>query len=236
MPITKNCLVCGKEYETTPCNANKRKYCSQSCVRAAFKKRVFSKEWRERISKSKKGQPASNKGKKGQPSWAKGLTKETDERIRNSTEKMKATKKRKYKSGELQVWNKGKKNWASKEQLQKALKALIKRPTKPERLLIELIQKNNLPYRYTGNGAIMIGRRNPDFIHNSEKKIIEVFGIKYHSKKHAFFKINKIKTSQGTAKFYNEKGYALLVLWDNEILYCPEEKLLQKINQFTGVV
>ena len=42
-----------------------------------------------------------SKGHKGKPSWCKGLTKETDERLRKSGEKISITRKEKFKLGEL---------------------------------------------------------------------------------------------------------------------------------------
>ncbi len=45
-----------------------------------------------------------------------------------------------------------------------------------ERKFLNIIEKNNLPYRFVGNGAFMIERKNPDFINiNREKKAIEVY-------------------------------------------------------------
>jgi len=45
--------------------------------------------------------------RKGLKPWNKGLTKETDERVRNSGEKGAKTNRKKYKKGELKIWNEG---------------------------------------------------------------------------------------------------------------------------------
>ena len=46
--------------------------------------------------------------------------------------------------------------------------------------MIKNINRNNLPYKYVGDGSFIIGYKNPDFINtNGEKKLIEV-GNEYH--------------------------------------------------------
>ena len=55
------------------------------------------------------------------------------------------------------------------------------RPTSLERQMIQLIEKHNLPYKYTGDGSFLIGWKNPDFINiNGEKKLIEVGNVYHH--------------------------------------------------------
>jgi len=69
------------------------------------------------------------------------------------------------------------------KRLELMLKALLKRPTSLEKRMMDLIQKHNLPYKYTGNGSFWIGYppKNPDFVNiNGEKKLIEVGNIYHH--------------------------------------------------------
>ncbi len=67
------------------------------------------------------------------------------------------------------------------EFLRHVLKGLIKRPTSLEKQMIDIIKRNNLPYKYTGNGSFLIGFKNPDFINiNGEKKLIEVGNVFHH--------------------------------------------------------
>ncbi len=48
-----------------------------------------------------------------------------------------------------------------------------------------IIDKNNLPYKFVGDGSFMIGRKNPDFINiNGEKIAIEVYA-RYYKLRHA---------------------------------------------------
>jgi len=61
-----------------------------------------------------------------------------------------------------------------------ALKALMEnRPTSYEKIVMEVITDNLLPYRYVGDGSFWVVTHkkhiNPDFIHNDRKLVVEVF-------------------------------------------------------------
>jgi phosphorylcholine metabolism protein LicD len=51
---------------------------------------------------------------------------------------------------------------------------MFKRPTSLEQAFIAFFKKYNLPYTYVGNGAVIIGMKNPDFVNLEEKICIEV--------------------------------------------------------------
>lgn len=79
--------------------------------------------------------------------------------------------------GAKTVWSKENKE----KQIKAILKGLIKRPTYLEKQMIDIIKRNNLPYKYTGNGTFLIGYKNPDFVNiNGEKKLIEVGNVYHH--------------------------------------------------------
>ena len=60
--------------------------------------------------------------------------------------------------------------------IKKILKGLMKRPTSYEKIFIELIKQNDLPYKYVGDGSFLIGYKNPDFVDiNGKKRCIEVY-------------------------------------------------------------
>jgi G:T-mismatch repair DNA endonuclease (very short patch repair protein) len=114
----------------------------------------------------------------------------------------------------------------------RSLEALIKKPTKPEKRLIDIIEKEALPYRYAGNGSVIIGTLNPDFIHtDSKKKLIEIFGRSFHDPD-ASFK-DEIPWHQqywGRRAYYAQFGYDCLILWDDELK--DEERVAEKIKRF----
>lgn len=94
------------------------------------------------------------------------------------------------------------------------------RPTKPEQRLIEIIKKYNLPYRYTGDGDVMIGRKNPDFFNtNGNKVVIEVFGVAFHSPLFTFRKnMPYHQMYEGTIEHYKKYGLKCIIFWDRDIL------------------
>jgi G:T-mismatch repair DNA endonuclease (very short patch repair protein) len=96
--------------------------------------------------------------------------------------------------------------------------AAQRRPTKPEQLLIEFFKEYNLPYSYTGDGTTFIGRKNPDFIHTSDKKAIDLFGDYFHSKKF-LEKKGVAYDPEGKARIeaFKQHGYDLTVIWEKEL-------------------
>jgi len=61
-------------------------------------------------------------------------------------------------------------------------------PTKYEQYFIEIVKKYNLPFEYCGNGGVIINGLNPDFIHNTKKKVIEVWTGTKHKEREKIYK------------------------------------------------
>lgn len=123
-----------------------------------------SDETRKKMSQAQMG----NRNSLGAVPWSKGLTKETDKRIKHISE---------INKGHI-PWNKGKTEVYSK----KAMKNILRRriPSSLEKRFQKIIDKYHLPYKYVGNGEFTIGHYNPDFINtNSEKIAIEVYAKYY---------------------------------------------------------
>jgi predicted nucleic acid-binding Zn ribbon protein len=118
----------------------------------------------------------------------------------------------------------------TKEALAKIIKARHARPNNPEAILIKLIEQNNLPFKYVGNGEVVIKGKNPDFIHLREKKVIEVFGIYWHSP--LYGRVRVTMTEKATRDHYRNNGYDCLILWDVELW--NNHKILDKIIEFVG--
>ncbi len=103
-------------------------------------------------------------------------------------------------------------------------------PNKPEKQMIKIIKENNLPFNYTGNGAIWFRGQNhsfnPDFLSKNPKHIIEIFGDYWHN----LLRIKKRDIERiGTYKKY---GYKTLVIWENELK--NPNQVIEKINKFVG--
>jgi len=112
----------------------------------------------------------------------------------------------------------------------KIIKSLHASPNKPERKLIEIIQKNMLPFKFVGNGEVMLGGYNPDFINvNGNKQIIEVFGRYWHQERK---EVPYTQTVKGRTKIFAQYGFSTLILWDDEINTLPEDVIVKKITSF----
>lgn len=103
-----------------------------------------------------------------------------------------------------------------KRQIELILKGLIAAPNKSEQKLYSILKQNNLPYKYVGNGEVIIGYKNPDFINtNGEKKIIELFGVYWHGN---FPNPEKrIKLEKERFDIFAKYGYKTLIIWEDEL-------------------
>lgn len=94
------------------------------------------------------------------------------------------------------------------------LKRMLRRrmPSSLEERFQNIIDKRNLPYKYVGNGAFILGSYNPDFINtNSEKIAIEVFA-RYYKKRN---KISIEEWKKKRTQVFQNYGWKLLFF--NEI-------------------
>lgn len=89
--------------------------------------------------------------------------------------------------------------------------------TQPERKFIEICEKHNLPFKYTGNGSFWIENLNPDFVDcNGQKIAVEVFGDYWHSPL-LNKKIKHYQTYDGRKKILGKYGWKLIVLWESDL-------------------
>jgi len=110
----------------------------------------------------------------------------------------------------------------------KRTSALLQKPTKPEKIMIEIIKKNNLPFNYVGNGKIWFkGFKtmfNPDFLSKNPKYIIEVDGDYWHNLP------NVKQKDERRIKTYFKYGYKTLIVWEHELK--NKEQVINKIKGF----
>jgi len=99
------------------------------------------------------------------------------------------------------------KEWREK-QIERMLAGLFKRPTSLEQQMIDIIKKNNLPYKYVGDGSFIIGYKNPDFVNiNGEKKLIEVANLQHHSEDYPIKR----------AKYFSKYGWKSYIFRTKEL-------------------
>ncbi len=94
-----------------------------------------------------------------------------------------------------------------RENLQRIFDGISVKPNHPERVLITLFKKLGLSYKYVGDYSYWIENRNPDFVDYDGNKIIEMFGIYWHSPE-------EIPERKSLFKRY---GYDTLIIWDYEL-------------------
>lgn len=123
---------------------------------------------------------------------------------------------------ETSIRFKGKKQ--SKQQSERMVAGnRIARPNKVETKLLgllEAIQPDG--WKYVGDGSLVLGRKNPDFVSTQPKKlIVELFGDYWHRGQDPEDRIN----------FFKGFGYSTLVVWERELRNTLS--LVYRINQFT---
>lgn len=126
-----------------------------------------------------------------------------------------------------------KKNWRNPEYARKVITALQEKPNKFERKLTRMIKENNFPFKYVGDGQVVIDGQVPDFIAaDGSRKVIELFGVPWHDPNHSKkIKVKYNRTEKAKHKFYESHDYELLVIWGYELK--DEAGVLEKIKAFT---
>lgn len=127
------------------------------------------------------------------------------------------------------------KNKEYKERIIKnTLKALFTRPTSFEQKIVDVINEHHLPFKYVGDGSVIINYVNPDFIgNNGNKQIIEVY--------YSWYKIRTYGSVENYEKIRAERftrlGFKTLFLNEKDLLTANWKCIcLDKINKFVGGV
>ena len=186
-----------------------------------MKGRKISGEWLEKLSKTwfKKKSTPWNKGKE--------LSEKTKKKISKSLKGGKWVT-REYRNKMKKITTE---MWKNEEHREKFIRGMKKAtsltPNRLEKQMIGIMNKNNFPFIFVGNGNFWIrGKKNsfnPDFLHKdkNQKKIIEVFGDYWHNREdHKKRDIQRIKT-------YKEKGFSVLIIWEKQIKESLEEVIKQ---------
>ncbi|MDD5701588.1 MAG: hypothetical protein PHU23_06000 [Dehalococcoidales bacterium] len=119
--------------------------------------------------------------------------------------------------------------WQNPEYRARVIAGRLKnrKPTGPENKFINLINKYNLPYKYTGNGTFIIAGLNPDFINiNGEKIAVDIFGDYWHT-----IKADKETYNEdGRRKVFTSYGWKLIVIWEKELNKLSDERILEMLK------
>jgi G:T-mismatch repair DNA endonuclease (very short patch repair protein) len=124
--------------------------------------------------------------------------------------------------------------WQNKEYREKTIQAsMLGRslaPNVPEKELNKLLGND---YKFVGDGKVILGGFNPDFINcNGQKKIVELYGCYWHKCKTCGFGNGKRPIDAGRLKEYKKLGYSTLIVWEHELK--DIDKLTNRLMEFNG--
>lgn len=91
------------------------------------------------------------------------------------------------------------------------------KPNRVEQQLIEWMSADGLPYKYVGDGTVVIEGRCPDFINtDGAKRVIELFGDYWHDERRNK-RLTASRTVEGTQTHYKKYGFDCLIIWQREL-------------------
>ena len=197
------------------------------------KGRIDSEETRKKKSKAKAGVRMSEEARrknseakrgKNHPFYGKHRSEETKRKVSiGNTGKKRSEETRK-------LWSDiKKKQWQDPEYIKMMMKALHRKPNKPEKEL-DLLLQELFPGEYVYNGdfsyGVTLNGMIPDFINvNGQKKVIEMYGDYWH----------RNDDPNDRIKIFKDLGWDCLIIWEHE-LYGEKELLIRKIIDFNNGV
>ena len=90
--------------------------------------------------------------------------------------------------------------------------------TAPEKAFEDICKKYALPFTFVGNGALWLGNANPDFVHNTKKIAVEVFGNFWHGQWLGFKDISYNRTVKGRKEQLKAEGYKCIIFWELDLM------------------
>lgn len=186
--MSHNCKNCGVEFFLRPCE-HKRLYCSRKCG-------VIGRTFRKLIKKKcEKCQKIFNTKRHNQIYCSRKCSIKLD------------TLQKECEGCNTIFYTK------KQERLYCSIKCFQKHtlPNRPEKFLISLIKKYNLPITYVGD---------------NKRKVIEIFGLYWHNDKEVVDKIN----------YYNDEGYDICCLLNTELQERSGKLLDENSNEVWNVI
>ncbi len=118
---------------------------------------------------------------------------------------------------------------------------LSKTEVELDKLLRRWFRSYEHKWEYVGSGEFHVGKYNPDFVykHNGSKKIIELFGCRWHYCKECGYNEQTFSRTPAVVrasdakklKYYKQRGWEVLVIWEHEM---PDIFRLRKdVEKFT---
>lgn len=223
-PILAACDECGKLRETSKDN-----YCAL-CKSCAKKCRIWTEEQKARMSAATKGEKNPNFGHKGEKAsnWKGGPVKS----ICQECGKEFAVKQYRIKRGKGKYCSQSCASTANiKIQRHNARPVM----TTPEKAFESICKKYILPFKFVGDGALWIGHANPDFVHNTKKIAVEVFGDYFHFPL-LNSKLRYTATVKGRMDQLKSEGYKTIIIWESDLKREDAEKFIMHTLHKEGVI
>jgi G:T-mismatch repair DNA endonuclease (very short patch repair protein) len=130
-----------------------------------------------------------------------------------------------------------KKLWSNSDFKEKQIKRMMlsthRKPNKPELYLMGFLNEHYpSEWRYVGDGQVIIGGKNPDFINmNGKKAVILLHGLYWHlqmkQKKRPYLTREEVEIED--IKHYKKYGFNCLIVWEDEVR-C-DGKILWKLDK-----
>jgi hypothetical protein len=243
--ITKICETCGVPFQIKKWQ-HKRRFCSISC---AHKGKSFTEEHRRKIGEANQ-QPhpwtteynlKHKKYPKGEDHPMFGQT-HTDEARKNMSkgrlayiQRTPIELRRRPESFCKLISEIRKRDWQNPEFVRKVIEGQNRKPTRPERQLIEILNKHFPQFEYNGDFSlgITLGGLIPDFVNtNGKKEVIEVLGDYFHSPE--VIGDDWRRSELGKLMIYNSLGYKCLSIWEHDLKEKTEGEIVNMVKAFTG--
>jgi hypothetical protein len=225
--IERKCEICGKTFFVYECELRRRpeKYCSRSCM-GRGRKAEKSPFWKGGEVK-RKCEICGTIFFASQAEVKRGMARYCSKSCAGIGRRSPRIKRKCQTCGKIffVVPSKLRFGWAkycSKVCARKGRKGFPNQHTKPELLFEGICKRNNLPFHYTGNGSLWIGKKgekqlNPDFIEANGKKVcVEIMGDYWHSPL-----LNRNMKEHGTLEYrkrhYKRYKWHPIFIWETDL-------------------
>lgn len=232
--IDQNCAACGasfhgprrRKYCSPACVATGMKGHGFSAetlerMRQAKLGKPQTEEHRRNNAKAQLGKKRTDEARARMSTVQKGRVKSTEHRLKLSAarkgvsrsappteatrQKLSKSVKAAYENGlreKRRSWAKAR--WQDPERARAWATSMFRKPSGPERRAAARLGDQ---WRYTGNGVFWIEGMNPDFMHITEPRVIEIFGRYWHRNDNPQDRIDRFAAA----------GYECQVIWEDQI-------------------
>ena len=98
-------------------------------------------------------------------------------------------------------------------------------PNNAEMTLFGIMCYLGLSYKYTGNGQFILSGMCPDFIHLESRKIVEMYGERWHLP----------QEEQERIELFARSDYQTLIIWSKELAPKSRPKLYKRLLEFEAL-